>query len=285
MNPMIGAAAVSAAGGLLNSIGGLFQGKKNRKAAKYNADLAYRTAIETTDKQNAANLALMEKNNAYNRQLWELENEYNSPENQRKRLEAAGINPYGALGSISNGNAASAPQASEIRPDFSNYKAGADKVAAYVPEIGNLFTALADGFQKYQMMKAMKLDNDRKEVSNSYLGTFLDYRNTGLQWRYMRDMQDYALNGGDVTKEQQAFFRQMQMNKTKATVSSLNYMYKLRKEALKQQTYENKLYRMTEGNLIESLGMTGNALKFGIKELIGLFMPWNKIRATRSFFK
>lgn len=285
MNPMIGAAAVSAAGGILGSLGNIFQGKKNRAAAKYNADLAYRTAIETTDKQNAANLQLMERNNAYNRQMWELENEYNSPENQRKRLEAAGINPYGALGSISNGNAASAPQATEIRPDFSSYKAGVEKVAAYIPEIGNLFNALADGFQKYQMMKAMKLDNDRKEVSNQYLGTFLDYRNTGLQWKYMRDIQRYALDGGDVTKEQQAFFRQMQMNKTKFSVNNLDYMYRLRKQTLGQQAYENKLYRMTEGNLIESLGMTGNALKFGIKELIGLFMPWNKMRATRSLFK
>ena len=259
MNPMIGAAAVSAAGNLIGSLGSIFRGKKDRQAAKYNADLDYRTAIETTDKQNAANLQLMEKNNAYNRQMWELEKEYNSPENQRKRLEAAGINPYGALGSISNGNAASAPQATEIRPDFSNYKAGADKVAAYIPEIGNLFSSIADGFQKYQMMKAMKLDNDRKEVTNQHLGTFLDYRNTGLQWKYMRDMQDYALNGGDVTEEQQSFFRQMQMNKTKFSVNNLKYMYKLRRQAFGQQAYENRLYRMTEGNLIESLGMTGNA--------------------------
>lgn len=52
---------------------------------------------------------LQEEQNAFNLKMWNLQNEYNSPKSQVQRLVAAGLSPNLAYGTVSTGNAQSAP--------------------------------------------------------------------------------------------------------------------------------------------------------------------------------
>lgn len=54
---------------------------------------------------NAAALERMREQNNFAERMWNEGNKYNTPYEQRKRYEAAGINPYLALGNIQAGNA------------------------------------------------------------------------------------------------------------------------------------------------------------------------------------
>ena len=86
--------AISAGGALL---GGLFGSSSSKAAAK--------TQLQAVRETNAANARLAQKQNDWNLEQWNRENAYNTPEAQRARYEAAGINPYFALGNIQSGNA------------------------------------------------------------------------------------------------------------------------------------------------------------------------------------
>ena len=91
---MIGSALITGGASLL---GGLFGSKGTAGAA--------RTQLQAVRETNAANARLAQKQNEWNLEQWNRENAYNTPEAQRARYEAAGINPYFALGNIQSGNA------------------------------------------------------------------------------------------------------------------------------------------------------------------------------------
>lgn len=93
----IGSALVSGASGLL---GGLFG---NKSTSNTN-----RTNLEIANRYNQTQIDLANMNNKFNRQMWLEQQEYNTPVNQMQRYRDAGINPYMALGQMSNGNAESA---------------------------------------------------------------------------------------------------------------------------------------------------------------------------------
>lgn len=72
------------------------------------------TAVRETNQQNRE---LFNEQLAFTEKMWNQNNEYNTPEAQRARYEAAGINPYMALGNINSGSAtmASAPSAPQMQ--------------------------------------------------------------------------------------------------------------------------------------------------------------------------
>lgn len=94
INPMVGAAIITGGASLL---GGMFGSKGTSSAA--------RAQLQAVRETNAANARLAQKQNDWNLEQWNRENAYNTPEAQRARYEAAGINPYFALGNIQSGNA------------------------------------------------------------------------------------------------------------------------------------------------------------------------------------
>lgn len=87
MNPTVAGGLIGAGGSLLSSIFNLFSQKSandtNKELAKYNWE------------QQIA--------------MWERNNEYNTPENQMKRLMAAGLNPNLMYGQGNTGNSTSVP--------------------------------------------------------------------------------------------------------------------------------------------------------------------------------
>lgn len=64
---------------------------------------------------NRQSKSLMRYQNELYLQNWHLQNDYNDPKNQRARLEAAGYNPNVALGSVTAGNASSAPSVADAK--------------------------------------------------------------------------------------------------------------------------------------------------------------------------
>lgn len=117
MNPVVGSALIS---GGANLLGNLFGWKSNKDTNKSNYDIA--------QMNNEFNERMLQKEMDYNTEMWHMQNDYNTPSAQRSRYEAAGINPYMALGNIQSGQAGSAggvktPSAQPVtmqpfRPDF-----------------------------------------------------------------------------------------------------------------------------------------------------------------------
>lgn len=94
ISPEIASAGINAFG---NIVGGLFGSSSAKAAAK--------AQLQAVRETNEANARLAQKQNDWNLEQWNRENAYNTPEAQRARYEAAGINPYFALGNIQSGNA------------------------------------------------------------------------------------------------------------------------------------------------------------------------------------
>lgn len=84
---------------------------------------------------------------------------YNSPAEQRKRYEAAGINPYAMLGRMESGNvqAATAPAAPTAH------------VANSTPaDYGRIGESLGEGFLKASQVESLNLDNAQKRIELQY---------------------------------------------------------------------------------------------------------------------
>lgn len=113
----IGAGIISGAGSL---IGGLFGSGGSHYAA--------RKQLQAVRETNQTNWQIAQQNNAFNERMWNKQNEYNTPQMQRARLEAAGINPYLMLDGSSAGIAESAPSAdtsgTQVAPDIGSTIAG-----------------------------------------------------------------------------------------------------------------------------------------------------------------
>ena len=113
----LGAGLIAGAGSL---IGGLFSSHGSNDAARYQ--------LQAQRETNRNNLQIARENNAFNERMWNKQNEYNTPQMQRARLEAAGLNPYLMMDGGSAGIAESAPTAdtsgTQVAPDIGNTIAG-----------------------------------------------------------------------------------------------------------------------------------------------------------------
>ena len=112
-------------GGVGSMLGGIFGGSSQADAQKE----ANRTNLQIARETNAANEKLWQNQANYQTQMWNETNEYNSPENQKKRLLAAGINPSavfgnGSMAEASNLSAPSANPAVGAHVEPVNYMAG-----------------------------------------------------------------------------------------------------------------------------------------------------------------
>ena len=113
---------VAGAGSLLGSIiGGSSSASAQDRANKTNLQIARET--------NASNEKIWQNQANYQTQMWNETNEYNSPQKQKERLLAAGINPSAVLGNgsmaeASNLSAPSANPAVGAHVEPVNYAAG-----------------------------------------------------------------------------------------------------------------------------------------------------------------
>lgn len=118
LGSLIGAAGIGAGASLIGSgIGAIGQNSTNK------------TNMKIAEMANKANQQLQDTQNQWNLEQWQRENDYTSAESQRKRLEAAGYNPYLASGQVASGNATtaetrSAPYTPTVTPQYQSPMSG-----------------------------------------------------------------------------------------------------------------------------------------------------------------
>lgn len=189
----LGAAAI---GGGTNLLGNLIGSYNNNKTNKMNYKIA--------QMNNQYNSLMFDKQIQYNTEMWNKQNEYNTPLAQRQRYEAAGINPYNALGNIQSGQAQSAggvnpPSAQgstmqSFTPDFSGVSNAAQNYInnKLAEQMQNSTIELND--QKIEQMKiqneylaadfSARIENMKEQTKNWKLRSFYQ----GVQNRYAADM-------------------------------------------------------------------------------------------------
>ena len=159
----LGAGIISGAGSL---IGGLFSSGGSHYAA--------RKQLQAVRETNQTNWQIAQQNNAFNERMWNMQNEYNTPEMQRARLEAAGLNPYLMLNGASAGIAESAPTAdtsgTQVAPDIGNtiaggYQSMGNSIASAASQIAQM--AFQNDLQKANVAKT-QADAQNSDLQNQY---------------------------------------------------------------------------------------------------------------------
>lgn len=160
------------------------------------------------ERTNKANMKLAKYQYEKNLEMWNRENEYNTPANQRKRLEAAGLNPalmYGN-GSVAN-TAGSAPQYD------------APKLSAYTD-----FSDMGVGLGIQAMMagkqaRNIDADTDKKEQETSNLAATQRLTSIDAELRSLQVIgQGIANAKSDFERQTMKQLYDLQLRQTEATI-------------------------------------------------------------------
>lgn len=123
--------------------------------------------------QHKYNKKLAEQQFNQNVEMWNMQNEYNTPTNQRKRLEAAGLNPalmYGN-GSVSTGNATQMPQYQQMGVDIGQNMVNAMQLAQMAANIRN---TEADTKKKESETEGIDINNQTlSEMNQAIIDNYL----------------------------------------------------------------------------------------------------------------
>ena len=193
----IGAGLISGAGSL---IGGLFSSSGSHYAA--------RKQLQAVRETNQMNWQIAQQNNAFNERMWNLQNDYNSPEKQRARLEAAGINPYLMLDGSSTGVATTAPSAdtsgTQVAPDIGSTIAGGYQA------MGNSISSAASQISQMAYQNDLQKANVNKinsEAQNADLQNDYDLlRNQFAAAQFLTDLR-LKQKQGDISEYEANFLR------------------------------------------------------------------------------
>lgn len=238
MAPAVIAALVAAGSSLAGNLFGSSSTKStnatNRSINQMNNDFNAAEAVKNRD------FITSERNaqNQWNLDQWNRENEYNSPEAQRARLEAAGLNPYlmmsggnaGTAGSVVGGSTGSGSQASS---------SAAPAQIPFIPDLSGMGSSVLDGInsyfenkQKKEATRGSRLHNDLLDIfgpdrNKAEIASLLDGRFEYLNPAYARGRFTEAPNllGVDLSAraaELQRLNAEIDMTRASETLSYLN---------------------------------------------------------------
>lgn len=193
----LGAGIIAGAGSLIS---GLWSSHGSRDAARYQ--------LQAQRETNANNLQIARENNQFNERMWNLQNEYNTPQMQRARLEAAGLNPYLMMDGGSAGIAESAPTAdtsgTQVAPDVGSTIAGGYQA------MGNSISAAAGQIAQMSYQNDLQQANVAKtsaEAKNADLQNQYDgLRNQFATLQFLTDLR-LKQKQGDVSEYEANFLR------------------------------------------------------------------------------
>ena len=193
--PEVAAAGVGALG---NIVGGLFGSSSSKAAAK--------AQLQAVRETNEANARLAQKQNEWNLEQWNRENAYNTPEAQRARYEAAGINPYFALGNIQSGNADSLMSA-----DLANQQPVVSDLQGQSGQIlgSSIANAAQTGVNSYFNAQIQQEQAKQLQIQNTFDLQSLKDRVNSLHYdSEAKRMANYVYNGSmqslmNITKNQE----------------------------------------------------------------------------------
>lgn len=119
------------------------------------------TNLQAVRETNEQNKELFNQQLAFTEDMWNRTNEYNTPEAQRARYEAAGINPYMALGNVNSGSASMATS-----PSTPQMQAGRIEPLRY----GDVLSSSAQSaFQAYNAMRGTDAQVAGQNLQNKIL--------------------------------------------------------------------------------------------------------------------
>lgn len=193
----LGASIISGAGSL---IGGLWSSHGSRDAARYQ--------LQAQRETNRNNLQIARENNEFNERMWNLQNDYNTPQMQRARLEAAGLNPYLMLDGGSAGVAESAPTAdtsgTQVAPDVGStiaggYQAMGNGLSTAASQIAQM--AFQNDLQKANVAK-VQADAQNTDLQNQYDAL----RNQFATAQFLTDLR-LKQKQGDISENEANYLR------------------------------------------------------------------------------
>lgn len=196
-NSALGAGIIAGAGSLIS---GLWSSHGSRDAARYQ--------LQAQRETNRNNLQIARENNEFNERMWNLQNEYNTPEMQRARLEAAGLNPYLMLDGGSAGVAESAPLAdtsgTQVAPDVGStiaggYQAMGNSLSTAASQIAQF--AYQDDLQKANVAKT-QADAHNTDLQNQYD----ELRNSFAAAQFLTDLR-LKQKQGDISEYEANYLR------------------------------------------------------------------------------
>lgn len=166
----LGAAAIIGGASFLS---GLF-GAGSQSAAN-------ETNLQATRETNAQNYKMFQEQLGFNREMYEKANAYNTPAAQRRRFEAAGINPYFALGNMDSGNASMQTSPS---PN--------PAVAPHVNPVdyGQMFNGIPNAVGAYYDNKLKSEQADSVGISNKIQAIELRYKAVDKQVELQQKIAD-----------------------------------------------------------------------------------------------
>lgn len=198
MNPLLGAAAISAGSSLL---GGLFGKKSNDNTNQTNLQIARET--------NAANAEQLRQQQAFQRSMWQDEmnwnlaqwyrqNEYNDPKAMLQRFANAGINPYFALGNMSASTASQLQTSSPSSPSANPMQGATMQSSA--PYIQSALSGVANSVNSYFNNSLLSSQRDKLNADTSRILQLTPHevanlqaqsKKTGLEGQIARNQLNY----------------------------------------------------------------------------------------------
>lgn len=216
--------------------------------------MAYNTQMNQTQFNQAKELQGIQ--NDFQSEMWNQTNEYNSPENQRKRLEQAGLNPYMMMSGSSagtatamNGSSASAGGSSGVGlPSPSQVTAQAPQF-----DFGSVGSSIMAGLQMYNQLKLGKEQADNLSIDKSI-------KTIEMQYKSRQIMQDLANRVADQknteakTKSLDAL-RELEKGQMAATIDNTIQQTQNLKETMKGVVLQNCIDYLTLQNMPKDIAL------------------------------
>lgn len=193
----LGAGIIAGAGSLIS---GLWSSHGSRDAARYQ--------LQAQRETNRTNLQIARENNDFNERMWNLQNDYNTPEMQRARLEAAGLNPYLMLDGGSAGVAESAPTAdtsgTQVAPDVGSTIAGGYQ--AMGNSLSNAASQIAQFAYQNDLQKANVAKTQADAHNSDLQNQYDELRNSFATAQFLTDLR-LKQKQGDISEYEANYLR------------------------------------------------------------------------------
>ncbi len=240
LSGLFGAAGQTAAAGI-NLKGTQYAADKQLEATRH----TNQTNLAISNATNAQNYKMFKEQQQYDIDMWNAQNVYNSAEQQRARLEAAGLNPYLMMNGGSAGTAGAANSASPIAAQAAKMEA---------PQIGQIyqqgFSHVADAIGQIssEIINARVADAQIKKMTSDTTGQNIENEN---KQREKDDAHNVAVGG---------------LENTKADTENKKVQKSLFHEQLVNQKLQNEFFRSDFQNRLLNSQLTNENLRQSLVE-------------------
>lgn len=240
-----GLSGVASAGlGMLGGIGGMIQGRKNRK-------LARQLQQQQLDWQREENKLAFDRSV----EMWNMQNAYNSPSSQMKRLQEAGLNPNLAYGSLGDANATNAPTASPVNvPTVSDaaFTNPYDSITSAAQSMATASQTMSSQALQEAQTKKLNYESVAQAITNAQLPSQLRAQLNVMIGQYDKDKEMLSLIRTQVT-ETDANIKLMN-----ASFDKVNKEIAVMAEQLETLKIDNFIRRSTQDEVIKEIRARSN---------------------------